>query len=198
MHGWLLRLPLIGDLLRKSAIARFSHNTGLLLQSGVVLLDGLAVTAGTTGNKVLEQAILEARDGLERGKGAGGVAGRQRGCSRRWSVTWSRWEKPSAPSIPCSTGVAAFYEEEVDRAVARLTALMEPVLMVVFGSGAGRHRHLHVSADLSDGRHGAVKGLRMNRAVDAKEIVDDAARAYVRGRRACGMRAGRRGRPGLR
>ena len=57
----------MGDLLRKSAIARFSHNTGLLLQSGVVLLDSLTVTAGTTGNKVLEQAILDTRAGLEKG-----------------------------------------------------------------------------------------------------------------------------------
>ena len=78
LHRWSLRLPLIGDLLRKSAIARFSHNTGLLLQAGVVLLDSLTVTAGTTGNKVLEQAILETRDGLEKGRTPVGVAGGQR------------------------------------------------------------------------------------------------------------------------
>ena len=132
VHGWLLRFPLIGDLLRKSAIARFSHNTGLLLQSGVVLLDGLAVTAGTTGNKVLEQAILEARDGLERGKALAELLA----------------DSGLFPALVCHmvavgetvgaldtmlNRVAAFYEEEVDRAVARLTALMEPVLMVVLG-----------------------------------------------------------------
>ena len=132
VHRWLLRLPLAGDLLRKAAIARFSHNTGLLLQSGVVLLDTLTVTAGTTGNKVLEQSILETRAGLEKG------------------MTLSELLAATGlfPALVChmvavgeSIGaldtmlnrVAAFYEEEVDRAVARLTALMEPVLMVVLG-----------------------------------------------------------------
>ena len=132
VHQWLLRLPLAGDLLRKAAIARFSHNTGLLLQSGVVLLDTLTVTAGTTGNKVLEQSILETRAGLEKG------------------MTLSELLAATGlfPALVChmvavgeSIGaldtmlnrVAAFYEEEVDRAVARLTALMEPVLMVVLG-----------------------------------------------------------------
>lgn len=132
IHGWSLRLPLIGDLLRKSAIARFSHNTGLLLQSGVVLLDSLTVTAGTTGNKVLEQAILETRDGLEKGR------------------TLSELLASSGlfPALVCHmvavgegvgaldtmlNRVAAFYEEEVDRAVVRLTTLMEPVLMIVLG-----------------------------------------------------------------
>ncbi len=132
LHRWSLRLPLIGDLLRKSAIARFSHNTGLLLQSGVVLLDSLTVTAGTTGNKVLEQAILETRDGLEKGR------------------TLSELLASSGlfPALVCHmvavgegvgaldtmlNRVAAFYEEEVDRAVVRLTTLMEPVLMIVLG-----------------------------------------------------------------
>ncbi len=132
VHGWSLRVPLIGDLLRKSAIARFSHNTGLLLQSGVVLLDSLTVTAGTTGNKVLEQAILETRDGLEKG------------------MTLAELLATSGvfPPLVCHmvavgegigaldtmlNRVAAFYEEEVDRAVVRLTTLMEPVLMIVLG-----------------------------------------------------------------
>ncbi|MDE0342911.1 MAG: type II secretion system F family protein [Deltaproteobacteria bacterium] len=132
VHRWLLRLPLLGDLLRKAAIARFSHNTGLLLRSGVTLLDSLAVTAGTAGNKVVERAVLDAREGLERGRtfaellSAGGLF----------------------PAMVChmvavgeSVGaldtmldrVASFYEEEVDRAVTRLTTLMEPALMIVLG-----------------------------------------------------------------
>lgn len=132
VHRWLLRLPLLGDLLRKSAIARFSHNTGLLLRSGVTLLDSLAVTAGTAGNKVVERAVLEARDGLERGR------------------TFAELLSASGlfPAMVChmvavgeSVGaldtmlnrVAAFYEEEVDRAVTRLTTLMEPALMIVLG-----------------------------------------------------------------
>ncbi len=132
VHRWLLRLPLVGDLLRKAAIARFSHNTGLLLKSGVVLLDSLTVTAGTAGNKVLEQAILETRAGLEKG------------------MTLSELLAATGlfPALVCHmvavgegigaldtmlNRVAAFYEEEVDRAVARLTTLMEPVLMIVLG-----------------------------------------------------------------
>ena len=132
VHGWLLRLPLIGDLLRKSAIARFSHNTGLLLQSGVVLLDSLTVTAGTTGNKVLERAILEARDGLEKGSSLAELLAASGLFPALVCHMVAVGESVGALDTMLNR-VAAFYEEEVDRAVVRLTTLMEPVLMMVLG-----------------------------------------------------------------
>ena len=132
VHGWLLRLPLFGDLVRKAAIARFAHNTGLLLQSGVTLLESLTVTAGTTGNKVLEHAILETRDGLEKGMTLADLL------AASGLFPPLVWHMVAVGESIGALGtmlnrVSAFYEEEVDRAVVRLTALMEPVLMIVLG-----------------------------------------------------------------
>jgi type IV pilus assembly protein PilC len=129
---WLLRLPVFGDLLRKVAVARFSQNMAILLSSGVPILDGLAITARTAGNKVVEKAIMDSRVSISQGKT---VAEPLRGSK-------------IFPPMVChmvavgeTTGgldgmlrkIAEFYEEEVDDAVASLTALMEPVIMVVLG-----------------------------------------------------------------
>jgi type IV pilus assembly protein PilC len=68
IDGLLLKFPVIGDLLRKVAVARFSQNMSLLLASGVPILDGLAITAKTAGNKVIEMAIMNARVSISEGK----------------------------------------------------------------------------------------------------------------------------------
>jgi len=128
----LLRMPIIGDLLRKLAVARFSQNMSLLLSSGVPILDGLAITARTAGNKVVEKAIMNSRISISEGK----------------TVAEPLRESKIFPPLVCSmvavgesTGgldtmlqkVAALYEEEVDDAVTNLTAMMEPMIMVVLG-----------------------------------------------------------------
>ncbi len=128
----LLRLPVIGDLLRKVAVARFAQNMAQLLNSGVPILDGLAITAKTAGNKVVEKAIMQSRVSISQGK----------------TVSEPLKESNIFPPMVCqmvaigeTTGgldamlkkVAEFYEEEVDDAVANLTALMEPAIMVVLG-----------------------------------------------------------------
>jgi type IV pilus assembly protein PilC len=128
----LLRLPVIGDMLRKVAVARFSQNMAILLSSGVPILDGLAITAKTAGNKVVEKAIANSRVSISQGK----------------TVAEPLRESKIFPPMVCqmvavgeSTGgldgmlrkVAELYEEEVDDAVANLTALMEPMIMVVLG-----------------------------------------------------------------
>lgn len=136
LHGWLLRLPLVGDVLRKAAIARFGHNTGLLLQSGVTLLDSLGITAGTTGNKVLEQAVMETREGLERGLPLAELLAASGLFPALVCHMVAVGESIGALDTMLNR-VAAFYEEEVDRTVARLTALMEPVLMIVLGTVLG-------------------------------------------------------------
>jgi type IV pilus assembly protein PilC len=134
MHidGILLRLPIFGDLLRKVAVARFSQNMSILLSSGVPILDGLAITARTAGNKVVEKAIMDSRISISQGK----------------TVAEPLRDSKIFPPIVCqmvavgeSTGgldimlkkIGEFYEEEVDDAVANLTALMEPLIMVVLG-----------------------------------------------------------------
>jgi type IV pilus assembly protein PilC len=128
----LLRMPIIGDLLRKVAVARFSQNMALLLSSGVPILDGLAITGKTAGNKVVEKAILESRVSISQGK----------------TVAEPLRDSKIFPPLVCqmvavgeSTGgldtmlkkVAELYEEEVDDAVANLTAMMEPMIMIVLG-----------------------------------------------------------------
>jgi len=128
----LLRMPIIGDLLRKVAVARFSQNMSLLLSSGVPILDGLAITGKTAGNKVVEKAIMESRISISQGK----------------TVAEPLRDSKIFPPLVCqmvavgeSTGgldtmlkkVAELYEEEVDDAVNNLTAMMEPMIMVVLG-----------------------------------------------------------------
>jgi type IV pilus assembly protein PilC len=132
IDGFLLRLPIIGDLLRKVAVARFSQNMSILLSSGVPILDGLAITARTAGNKIVEQAVMKCRISISQGK----------------TIAEPLAESKIFPPMVCqmvaigeNTGsldsllkkVAEFYEDEVDSAVANLTALMEPVIMVVLG-----------------------------------------------------------------
>ncbi len=129
---FLLRMPIIGDLLRKVAVARFAQNMSLLLSSGVPILDGLAITARTAGNKVVEKAIMDSRVSISQGK----------------TVAEPLRDSKIFPPLVCSmvavgesTGgldtmlkkVADLYEEEVDDAVANLTAMMEPMIMVVLG-----------------------------------------------------------------
>lgn len=132
MDGFMLKLPIVGDLIRKVAVARFSQNMSILLTSGVPILDGLAITAKTAGNKVVEKAIMNARISISQGK----------------TVAEPLTESKIFPPMVCqmvaigeNTGaldqmlkkVAEFYEDEVDNAVANLTALMEPLIMVVLG-----------------------------------------------------------------
>ncbi len=132
VHRWLLRLPLAGDLWRKAALARFSHNTGLLLRSGVTLMDSLAVTAGTAGNKVLERAVLETRDGLEKGRTLAELLSASGLFPAMLCHMVAVGESVGALDTMLDR-VASFYEEEVDRAVTRLTTLMEPALMIFLG-----------------------------------------------------------------
>jgi type IV pilus assembly protein PilC len=132
IDGILLRMPIFGDLLRKVAVARFSQNMSILLSSGVPILDGLAITARTAGNKVVEKAIMDSRISISQGK----------------TVAEPLRDSKIFPPMVCqmvavgeSTGgldgmlkkVGELYEEEVDDAVANLTALMEPLIMVVLG-----------------------------------------------------------------
>lgn len=128
----LLQAPVFGDLLRKSAVARFTRTLSTLVSSGVPILDALAITARTAGNKVVERAVLATRVSISEGK----------------TIAEPLQESKVFPPMVCqmisvgeSTGaldamlnkIAEFYEEEVDNAVANLTALMEPLIIVFLG-----------------------------------------------------------------
>jgi type IV pilus assembly protein PilC len=132
IDGFLLRLPIFGDLIRKSAVARFTRTLGTLVASGVPILDALAITARTAGNRVVEKAVLATRVSISEGK----------------TIAEPLTQSKVFPPMVCqmiavgeTTGaldsmlakIADFYEEEVDNAVANLTALMEPIVIVFLG-----------------------------------------------------------------
>jgi type IV pilus assembly protein PilC len=128
----LLKLPVVGDLIRKSSVAKFTRTLGTLLSSGVPLLDGLTICAKTSGNKVVEETLINARVSISGGKtiadplAASGVFPKM--------VTHMIAVGESTGALDAMLGkIADFYEEEVDQAVASLTALLEPAMMVFLG-----------------------------------------------------------------
>jgi len=128
----LLKLPVVGDLIRKASVAKFTRTLGTLLSSGVPLLDGLTICAKTSGNKVVEETLINARVSISGGKtiadplAASGVFPKM--------VTHMIAVGESTGALDAMLGkIADFYEEEVDQAVASLTALLEPAMMVFLG-----------------------------------------------------------------
>ncbi len=133
---WMLRVPIFGDLIRKTAIARFTRTLGTLVSSGVPILDALTITGRTAGNKIIEQAIFATRTSISEGK----------------TIAEPLIASKVFPPMVCqmigigeTTGsldamlqkIADFYEDEVDNAVANLTSLMEPMVILVLGGLIG-------------------------------------------------------------
>jgi type IV pilus assembly protein PilC len=128
----LLRVPVLGDILRKIAVARFTRTLATLLTSGVPILEGLDITSRTAGNAILEEVIRQLRRQIEEGK-------------TLWEpMKQSGFFPPMViqmVSVGESTGeldnmlvkVADYFEEEVDTVVANLLTIMEPVIMVILG-----------------------------------------------------------------
>lgn len=132
----LLKLPIFGVLLNKVAVAKFTRTLGTLVSSGVPILDGLEITAKTSGNKVIEYAIMEVRKQVTGGK------------TLAEPLTKAKVFPPMVThmiSVGESTGaldtmlnkIADFYDDEVDAAVNALTSMMEPMLMVFLGGSVG-------------------------------------------------------------
>ena len=128
----LLKVPIFGALIRKSAVARFTRTLGTLVSSGVPILDALMITARTAGNKVVEKAIFGARQSIASGK----------------TIAEPLTESKVFPPMVCqmiavgeTTGaldnmlqkIADFYEDEVDNMVANLMSLMEPAVILFLG-----------------------------------------------------------------
>ena len=132
----MLRLPVFGDLICKTAIARFTRTLGTLVSSGVPILDALTITGRTAGNKIVEEAIFATRNSISEGK----------------TIAEPLIASKVFPPMVCqmiavgeTTGsldamlqkIADFYEDEVDNAVANLTALMEPMVILFLGGVIG-------------------------------------------------------------
>jgi type IV pilus assembly protein PilC len=128
----LLRLPVMGDLVRKTAIARFSRTLSTLLSSGVPILDALDTTARTAGNKVVENAVSAARASISEGETIAGPLSREQ-VFPPMVVQMISIGEATGGLDDMLTKIADFYDSEVDAAVENLTAALEPIIMVFLG-----------------------------------------------------------------
>ena len=132
----MLKMPILGDILRKVAVARFCRTLSTLLASGVPILDGLDITARTSGNAIIEDAILVTRSGIERGETISGPLKETNVFPSMVTQMINVGETTGALDAMLSK-IADFYEEEVDSAVAGLLTLMEPVMIAFLGVVVG-------------------------------------------------------------
>jgi type IV pilus assembly protein PilC len=132
----LLKLPIFGSLLNKVAVAKFTRTLGTLVSSGVPILDGLEITAKTSGNKVIEYAIMDVRKGVVSGKTLAEPITKAKVFPPMVTHMIAVGESTGALDAMLSK-IADFYDDEVDAAVSNLTAMMEPLLMVFLGGAVG-------------------------------------------------------------
>ena len=128
----LLRLPVVGSLIRKVAVAKFTRTLGTLISSGVSILEGLDITARTAGNKVVEEAVLKARTTIAQGKTIAEPL-QASGVFPLMVVQMIAVGEQTGALDRMLNKIADFYDEEVDVAVAGLTALLEPLLVIFLG-----------------------------------------------------------------
>jgi len=131
-----LRAPVIGGILRKIAVARFCRTLSTLISSGVPILDGLEITAKTSGNAIIEDAILATRTSIERGETIAQPLKETGVFPSMVSQMIGVGEATGALDTMLAK-IADFYEEEVDTAVAGLLTLMEPMLIGFLGGAVG-------------------------------------------------------------
>ena len=136
IHKWLLRLPIVGDVLRKIAVARFTRTLGTLLSSGVPILDALEIVAKTAGNVIVEEAIMYARLRISEGKTMAQPL-LETGVFPTMVVQMVGVGEQTGALDAMLNKIADFYEDEVDVAVSALTSLIEPVMMVGIGATVG-------------------------------------------------------------
>jgi type IV pilus assembly protein PilC len=132
----LLKLPVLGELIRKTAVSRFSETLATLLTSGVTILDALAITAKTAGNKVLEKGLLKV---LEKISGGTSIADplRETGVFPSMVTSMIAVGEKTGDLSGMLAKIAEFYTEEVDGAVESLTAIIEPIMIILVGAIVG-------------------------------------------------------------
>ena len=136
IDGLTLKLPVVGMLVRKIAVARFCRTLATLTSSGVPILDGLEITAKTSGNAIVEDAIMAVRKSVEEGKTISGPLAETKVFPPMVVQMVNVGEQTGALDQMLAK-IADFYEEEVDTAVAGLMKLLEPVMIVVLGGIIG-------------------------------------------------------------
>ncbi len=136
IDGLLLKVPVVGEVLRKIAVARFTRTLGTLISSGVPILEGLDITARTSGNAVVEKAIAETRKAVEAGRSLvdplketdvfPGMVTQMIGVGEQTGAMDAMLQK-----------IADFYEDEVDAAVKDMLTAIEPIMIVFLGVVVG-------------------------------------------------------------
>ena len=131
-----LTLPVVGPLVRKAAVARFTRTLGTLIASGVPILEGLRITARTAGNTVVEAAVLQCRTAVTTGKTLAEPLRASGVFPPMVTQMISVGEQTGSLDIMLAK-IAEFYEEEVDTAVVALTSVLEPIMIVILGAVIG-------------------------------------------------------------
>ncbi len=132
----LLRVPVLGDVLRKSAVSRFTRTLGTLVSSGVSILDGLEITAKTAGNRVVQDAIMESRASIAGGDTIAAPL-KKSGVFPPMVISMISVGEQTGGLDEMLSKIADFYDEEVDAAVSNLLSLLEPVMIVFLGAVVG-------------------------------------------------------------
>lgn len=132
----LLKIPVIGPLIQKSSIARFTRTLGTLVASGVPILDGLEVVARSAGNKVIEEGVMYTRAKVAEGKNIAGPLEETKIFPKMVVQMIGVGESTGAMDVMLSK-IADFYDDEVDASVDALTSMIEPLLMIVIGGMVG-------------------------------------------------------------
>ena len=131
-----LKLPVLGNIMRKIAVARFCRTLSTLISSGVPILDGLEITAKTAGNAIVEDAIMVTRKSIERGETIAAPLKDTKVFPSMVTQMIGVGEATGALDTMLAK-IADFYEEEVDTAVAGLLTLLEPIMIAVLGIVVG-------------------------------------------------------------
>jgi type IV pilus assembly protein PilC len=131
-----LRLPVFGPLLRKVAVAKFTRTFGTMVGSGVPILEALDIVARSAGNKIIEKALVKARSSISQGK----TIAEPLEESKIFPVMVTQMihvGESSGELDTMLTKIADFYDDDIDAAVATMTSMLEPILMVVLGTLIG-------------------------------------------------------------
>ncbi len=132
----LLNIPVLGSVLRKSSVARFTRTLGTLISSGVPILNGLEITARTAGNKVIEEAIMETRKSISEGNTIADPL-KDSGVFPPMVVQMIAVGEQTGALDEMLDKIADFYDSEVDTAVSALTSIIEPLMIVLMGGIVG-------------------------------------------------------------
>jgi type IV pilus assembly protein PilC len=131
-----LKMPIVGTLIQRVSVAKFTRTLGTLLSSGVPILEGLLIVARTAGNKIVEEAIVATRQSVSEGKTLAEPLSKAKVFPPMVTQMISVGEATGALDNMLGK-IADFYDEEVDTAVGALTSMLEPILMVFLGTVVG-------------------------------------------------------------